>query len=253
MLGGAADSWARDSHGAARSTWIGSSTVRPHVCTAKVGPGSTKVRVGWSCSSMWATASRQLSGRSAKPSSALSEPLSAGPVVASTSVASTATAATLRQAPERPRPPQAGAARGSPRRRRPARAGVAPRGRTCGCSVGAPGTCRGRAARPSENTDPAHPPLPAVRTRGRRPRDHIRTRRCHSSPRSSPASPTAATSTVVTSSHGDDASSYPPVQPSRPPPGKNATQWLVPRSEDSQPVSPAVFLADSMKSRNGGA
>ena len=43
-----------------------------------------------------------------------------------------------------------------------------------------------------------------------------------------------------------------PTRPAhRPPPGKNATQWLVPLSEDSHPVAPAVLPADSMKSRNG--
>ena len=93
----------------------------------------------------------------------------------------------------------------------------------------------------SDSTDPAQPPLPAVRTASPTRTDVTSTRRPHNPGCRSPTSPIAATSTVERSSADDAASAFPPVQPTGPPPVKNATQWLVPLSEDSHPVVPAVL------------
>ena len=78
--------------------------------------------------------------------------------------------------------------------------------------------------------------------RARRGRDITSTRRSHSPGCRRPTSPIAATSTVgrAAAPTMQRARSH-PSQPIGPPPGKNATQWLVPRSEDSQPVAPAVL------------
>ncbi len=164
---GATVTWARAIHGGGSSTWMGSSMVRPHVCTAKPAPGSTSacrarlvVEVGHRFTPLLGTSSKPPVGaqRAHRP-----------------------------PGPRQPAPARGHACRRHPRDRAPtgSRADPAPAGarpsvtqaadaqaqrephdagRTCGCCAGARGRCRGHAATRRRQHRPAQPPLPAVST-----------------------------------------------------------------------------------------
>ena len=164
---GATVTCARAIHGAGSSTWIGSSMVRPQVCTANPAPGSTIARVGPGLVVEVGRPRRATAAvcRRSHPS-VRSEPAAAGPAAASTSTPTTPTAMprTGTEGDVLVHPQRAGAAAEVTKAPTPRLSGSRTSGRTCGCCAAARARCRGRGATRRRSTEPAQPPLPAVST-----------------------------------------------------------------------------------------